>query len=190
MPNPRGSINRILDPSTLTHIEGDRFYMREKETTGKWRNRSVYRSACSLCGVEIYIRKDKYDSSYRHYCTKKCLDAGNSGPRHSRFLGEKLKHIGGYMLTYAPAHPQAHHKYILEHRAVVEKHLGRTLGRTEHVHHIDCDKRNNSLDNLVAFPSNKEHRKAHLSIDKLVPALIARDIIFFDRELGIYRMRS
>lgn len=51
---------------------------------------------------------------------------------------------------------------ILEHRYLMEKHLGRKLDPSEHVHHIDRVKDNNSLSNLVVM-SAAEHRKEHAS---------------------------
>ena len=40
-----------------------------------------------------------------------------------------------------------------EHRLVMEKHIGRKLLTSEHVHHIDGNKSNNSLINLVIIPN-------------------------------------
>ena len=53
-------------------------------------------------------------------------------------------------------------KTIREHRYVMEIFLGRPLDRNEHVHHIDGNKLNNSLDNLkVVTP--EEHYHLHHS---------------------------
>ena len=46
------------------------------------------------------------------------------------------------------------------HRYLMEQTLGRKLLRTEHVHHIDGNKENNSLENLVVM-SKAEHAKLH-----------------------------
>lgn len=49
--------------------------------------------------------------------------------------------------------------YIMEHRLVMAKHLGRLLERTEVVHHKDHNTRNNAIENLQLFSSNGEHKR-------------------------------
>jgi transposase-like protein len=56
-----------------------------------------------------------------------------------------------YILVRAddPMHAMANtNSYVLEHRLVVARHLGRPLTRHETVHHINGDKNDNRLDNL------------------------------------------
>jgi hypothetical protein len=53
-------------------------------------------------------------------------------------------------------------KYALEHRVVMEQHIGRPLLKTEVVHHVDRNPSNNHIDNLELFSSHEEHlRIAH-----------------------------
>ena len=53
-------------------------------------------------------------------------------------------------------------KYALEHRVVMEQHIGRPLLKTEVVHHVDRNPSNNHIDNLQLFSSHEEHlRLAH-----------------------------
>lgn len=64
----------------------------------------------------------------------------------------------GYIQIYNPAHPgSAITGYVPEHRLVMEKHLGRRLNADEVVHHVDGNKANNDISNLVLFKSQKEH---------------------------------
>lgn len=46
------------------------------------------------------------------------------------------------------------------HRYIMEQHLGRTLSKDEIVHHIDGNKHNNSIENLVVM-TNAEHSRLH-----------------------------
>ncbi|MBK9976223.1 MAG: HNH endonuclease [Planctomycetes bacterium] len=47
-----------------------------------------------------------------------------------------------------------------EHRVVMEQHIGRPLGSLEIVHHIDGNKHNNAIENLV-ITTQAEHAREH-----------------------------
>lgn len=49
--------------------------------------------------------------------------------------------------------------YVMEHRLIMAKHLGRTLSRTEVVHHINHDVTDNHIENLQLFKDNAEHKR-------------------------------
>jgi hypothetical protein len=76
--------------------------------------------------------------------------------------GRKIRK-DGYILVAAPEnHPYAFDGlYILEHRLIMEKHIGRFLDPDEVVHHVDKNPQNNSIDNLILFNSQAEHIRAH-----------------------------
>lgn len=57
-------------------------------------------------------------------------------------------------------------KYILEHRYVIEQHIGRKLDmHNEQVHHINRDKLDNRLENLVVLTPS-EHSNLHWDEEK------------------------
>lgn len=62
---------------------------------------------------------------------------------------EKIVSKGEYNYAICREHPNAiRHGYVLEHRIVMENHLGRLLYPTEVVHHLNGDKKDNRIENL------------------------------------------
>ena len=79
--------------------------------------------------------------------------------RHGR-----KKHSGGYILVYEPDHPCADKGgYVLEHRLVMERHIGRHLTKDEYVHHVNENKQDNRLENLL-LTNKAEHAKIHMEM--------------------------
>lgn len=101
-------------------------------------------------------------------CKKHKILMPRSGPRsghlHKGWRGGRIENKDGYIEVYCPEHPNArkYTKYILEHRLVMERVLGRFLGRGEVVHHKNGVKTDNRPENLEVFESNKEHLAATL----------------------------
>lgn len=62
--------------------------------------------------------------------------------------------------------------YEMEHRLVVAASIGRPLTRNEWVHHINRDKCDNKLSNLMMIDKN-EHKRIHISMDKLIEELFS-----------------
>jgi len=48
--------------------------------------------------------------------------------------------------------------YVMEHRLVMARTLGRVLKRSEAVHHVDHNTRNNDPANLMLFATNAQHK--------------------------------
>lgn len=68
----------------------------------------------------------------------------------------------GYIRVYMPEHINSDVKgLIYEHQLMAEKKIGRPLTEEEVVHHIDGNRSNNSLDNLLVFASNSDHIAFH-----------------------------
>ena len=74
---------------------------------------------------------------------------------------------GGYIYCRTiPLHPKANANGLYPlHRVLVENKLGRHLKDDEHVHHLDGDKNNNCVDNLIAMTAS-EHAAHHRRIGR------------------------
>lgn len=55
------------------------------------------------------------------------------------------------------------------HRKIAAEALGRRLAKGETVHHINLDKRDNRIENLLVFASNREHATFHQNPPSWVP---------------------
>lgn len=76
--------------------------------------------------------------------------------------GHRKKRRDGYISVYYPTHPKASKSgYVMEHRLIIEKHIGRLLNDDEVVHHINHIKSDNRLNNLQLM-TFKEHAALHM----------------------------
>ena len=90
---------------------------------------------------------------------------GNRNPNWKR----GVLMLGGYKYILSPNHPnKTKTGYVVEHRLVMEKHLGRLLKKKEVVHHKDENKLNNIIENLVLYESIGKHTSnEHMKKDEL-----------------------
>ena len=76
--------------------------------------------------------------------------------------GHTKMHNGGYVLVYVPKHPNAHSDgYAMFHTVVMERKIGRYLSENEVVHHINHDKTDNRIENLMLM-DKREHLSMHM----------------------------
>lgn len=68
-----------------------------------------------------------------------------------------------YVLVYKPDHKYGKTKkgWILEHRMVVENFIEKRLRKGWCIHHVDENKQNNNVENLMIFKSHKAHSSFH-----------------------------
>lgn len=132
---------------------------------------------CLLCSRPIYRRPYQLKVGQRT-CSRACrnrvyLNVGKRGPNPKLQGANNPAWKGGVTFwrkkgNYKPIKyvrcpsaflPMARKDgYIMEHRLLVATREGRLLARTEVVHHINHDPHDNRLENLMLFPSNREHK--------------------------------
>lgn len=65
---------------------------------------------------------------------------------------------GKYLAVYKPSHYMARKDgFVYIHQLQAEKKLGRNLNKNECVHHIDKNKFNNDINNLMVFKTKSDH---------------------------------
>ncbi len=124
---------------------------------------------CGVCGKQFvsYIDGAKY-------CSQKCYHEAREGMKrpdvtrrlmgagNPRWNGGKRICNNGYVAIRTKGHPYSTKDgYVMEHRLVVEKSVGRYLNPEEKIHHKDGDVRNNSVENLELFSGHSQHMKKH-----------------------------
>lgn len=140
--------------------------MRERVRRGLLRPNVHYH--CDACGTfvskyvppsEVAKRKAK-----NLYCSRACKGVALSGPNHPMWNGGRHVAPSGYIMVWAPDHPDATKAgYVREHRLVMERHLGRRLLPDEVVHHENRDKTDNRIENLRLFASQAEHKRHEIA---------------------------
>jgi len=129
--------------------------------TGKGQKANIT-FACATCGKVSAIYRSPGSHRTVKFCSLDCLGANQRGERNPSYSGGRHVLHTGYAVVLSPDHPNADARgYVLEHRLVMERVLGRNLSGTEVVHHNDGNKLNNDPSNLRLFASNADHQRHH-----------------------------
>jgi hypothetical protein len=117
------------------------------------------------CGCGCGFTRSKYDNKgikrnfIDHHHTKN--KHYNNGKKHWNWKGGKIIDSCGYILIYKPNHPKSNNNgYIKEHRYVYEQYYNCCLLDWIHIHHIDENKQNNNINNLLPMTIN-DHSRIH-----------------------------
>lgn len=118
---------------------------------------------CAVCGhrFERYLEPSKLKSGKAKgiYCSRQCKGKALSGKSHPLWKGGRCV-VNGYVWIHRPDHPHAKHQgYVLEHRLVMEAHIGRHLEPAEVVHHMNDDTQDNRIENLQLYATNADHKR-------------------------------
>ena len=114
---------------------------------------------------------------------KQLVREKNTGDKNGFWKGGIIKEDGYIRI-------RRNNKYIAEHRLLMEEKIGRTLDKNEIVHHIDGDRANNNINNLILCKSISEHRKIHASMQNLVYKLIKNNYATFNSNKKIYELKD
>ena len=126
---------------------------------------------CIDCGKERWV------NAHPHYgkpIPVRCVRCSNRhrvlpGPDHPSWKGGKHLAATGYILIWLPKDDffysmvQKKKSYVMEHRLVMAKHLGRCLHAWELVHHKNGIKDDNRIENLQLV-SDDRHKLSLIHI--------------------------
>jgi hypothetical protein len=90
----------------------------------------------------------------------------------------------GYIRIWKPDHPLNNGGYVLEHRLVMEKKIGRFLNKNEVVHHINGIRNDNRKENLIKLTRQIHPSQIHLKgikrpkeiVEKVRQALMGHNV--------------
>lgn len=120
------------------------------------KNKKVYEHICEYCGCKFNGLK------VNRFCSRAC---GVTFLSKSNSKGWKIT-SDGYKRILMPNHPLADKRgFVSEHRYIASK-IYRVVGKGTVVHHIDENRLNNSIYNLLVL-TRGEHTKLHHEIRRL-----------------------
>ncbi len=114
-----------------------------------------------------------------------------------RWKGGEYVSTDGYKMVKAEGetHPSGRQKYKKEHILIYEKFSGEELktqagNMGQQIHHIDGDKLNNNIENLVFCENTREHRNFHCQLEEIALQLVRENIIIFDKKDNKYKINE
>ena len=147
---------------------------------------TYYNCTCPICGKKFHLRPYSLKKAKTHYCSRECFrlakmesmkGSGNhqyglKGSKNASWKSDRKISNFGYVLIRQLDHPfKQDGDWVFEHRIIAEQYLltdensveingKRYLSPDYTVHHINFDRMDNRLENLVVM-TKAEHQKFH-----------------------------
>ena len=145
-----------------------------------------FNCTCAVCGKKFHDKPSHIKKCKNHYCSKKCHyeakkqymsgegnhQYGLKGDKNSTWKSDRRLSRYGYIQVRDLDHPfRTKDDFILEHRLVAENYLlndensveinGKRYLRKEYdVHHINFNRTDNRVENLMVL-TKREHKQLH-----------------------------
>lgn len=148
-------------------------------------------AVCQVCSTAMYRRPKELREGRGRYCSRACRNrahplpdgrnlptmygadnpAWKGGVTYKRpkgnYVGPRYVRCPADLLCMARSDG-----YVMEHRLVMARRIGRPLLRSEVVNHINHDPRDNRPENLELYPSNGDHKRGE--VGRFVPGAANR----------------
>jgi hypothetical protein len=145
-------------------------YGRHRNTISRWKEELDLRDKTALDSREFktdVLKKMPIEALADKYKVSKA-EIRDTIKEKLHITIERRIQKDGYSLIYKPNHPNARKSgFILEHRWIFEKHLGRYLTKEEVVHHKDGSRDNNKIENLMLLQNKAQHLAYHKCLDEI-----------------------
>ena len=160
----------------------------KRKMSEAWKNRTISEETKKKIGDANRGKKHSEESRRKMSESRKGRKSPMLGKKHSKetllklskshkglftreknpmWKGGRIERVTGYKGILSPTHPNKDHMgYVLEHRLVMEKHIGRYLKPEEVVHHINGIRDDNRIENLILFANDSKHKKHHWELEK------------------------
>ena len=113
--------------------------------------------------LKIKLKNRKFSEQTIKKMSESAKESYRNGKKPTNWNGGRREcRADGYIQILKPDHPYATKEgYVFEHRLVMEEALKRFLTADEVVHHINGNKKDNSIENLMIFSSLRDHTTYH-----------------------------